>query len=94
MSGCRNGGRDVYRRPDSWTYEQGEPIRASMVFTDGTSYEFSCSRMTKDGPRELSHFESDGIRYEPISRTQSPETGTESKGTQAGAQERRERQQD
>lgn len=67
VSSCRNGGRDVYQRPDSREYDQTEPIRGRVAFTDGTYWPFTCSRTTEDGTRELSHFElDDGTRYEPI----------------------------
>lgn len=93
MSWCRNGGRDVCERPDK-TYDHAEPIRGKTVFTDGTELPFTFSRRTQGGgTRAVDHFESDGTRYEPISCTRSPETGTESGEGETVAQERRERPQ-
>jgi len=69
MSWCRNGGRDWYAKSDEKAYDQSEPIRARVVFTDGTFYAFSCSKAMRHGTRELSHFEADGAVYtraEPV----------------------------
>ena len=50
-------------RPQVVEYSHDEPIRGAAVLTDGTRWNFTISRNTKHGTRELSHFEVGDRRY-------------------------------
>ena len=63
MSGCRNGGRDVYERPDVREYDQRTPIRGHIVYGDGTQSSFTFARFFNGKERAVRHVVIDGVRY-------------------------------
>lgn len=75
MSGCRHGGRDVYRHPDAREYDQSRPIRGRVVWDDGTESRITYGRYVNGVERRAAYVEMDGTRYEPISGTQGGGTG-------------------
>lgn len=48
-------------------YKNDAPIRGKTVFKGNVPpLDFTLSRETEDGTREIDHFEADGTRYMPV----------------------------